>query len=605
MKHSSLLAFCICCIVFFFAPFLTKRWNNTGSNTVISWDIYGYWLYLPAFFYDDLGRLDRYDYIQETYHPASDTKDQAFIHPETGRYVMNYPCGMAVMALPAFAIGHITAQILGYKADGFTLPFQLSLIFWCVIVSCLGIWILRKLLLKYFDEWIVALVLIIVSLGTNYLNFVVFSPMTHAFLFTVYAYIIYLTDLYWSTANGKLRHVILIGLLCGLATITRPTDIICILIPLLWGVSNADSLLTRIKYLFTHWRVPILFAFAALFSALPQLLYWKHYAGHWIFFSYHGDDKTFSFAHPHVIEVLFSYKKGWFSYTPVMILSVVGIYHLYRYHRQIFWVVGVFTVLNIYLISAWDCWWYGGSFSMRPMIDSYPLLMFPLASLMDSTLRSRFWRYPVSVFLMSCLCINILFINQSNGILGAPFMDEENTTKAYYWRTLGKVCATANDKKLLDTDEEMPGRLEPTLQDIYHIDLDQEQQDSLVTIGGRRSLVLNGWHQWSGRYIVPPSFNAAHGWYRVYATIYYPVREWNVWHFTQLCFGFYKGERPVKEKLIRLERITGENRAQEVYVDLKAPDNMAYDSLVVHLWHADSQRLVYVSDIRIAYTPGE
>ena len=99
----------LCCGLILYSPNLTKKWNNGGSQAVISWDVYGYYLYLPSFFYDDLGDLNNYDYIHTTYHPGSDTKDQAFIQSETGKYVMNYSCGQAILELPAFAIGHYWA----------------------------------------------------------------------------------------------------------------------------------------------------------------------------------------------------------------------------------------------------------------------------------------------------------------------------------------------------------------------------------------------------------------------------------------------------------------------------------------------------------------
>ncbi len=600
----SALVLIFCCVTFSVAPLLTKRWNNSGSNTVISWDIYGYWLYLPSFFYDDLGKLNNYDYIHNTYHPGSDTKDQAFVQPETGLYVMNYPCGMAIIELPAFAAGHVSAKALGYKTDGFTKPYQIALTWWCVIVACFGIWMLRRLLLRYFDDWLVALVLGIVCLATNYLNFVAFSPMTHAFLFTIYACIIYLTDLYWADTR-KTGYIIAIGLLSGLATITRPTEIICALIPLLWGVRDMRTLQERIRFLLGNVRVPVLFVLAAFVAALPQLLYWHHYAGHWLFFSYHGDDKTFSFRHPHVINVLFSYKKGWFMYTPVMILSMLGFYQLYRSYRQLFWAAASFTVLNIYLISAWDCWWYGGSFSMRPMIDSYPLLMFPMAAFLDDTLRRRWWRYMVVAFLAFCLWLNILMTYQSNGSFKYGMMDGDNTSRAYYWRIFGKTNTTLKDKKLLDTDEELPERLESSMKEIYKVDLTKEHLDSLAEVSGALSIVLDSERQWSGKYKVPVDNTIRKGWYRVYATAYYPDKEWNMWDNTQLCFGFYKGDQQVKEKIIRIQRITDQGWPQEVYVDLKVPHNKDYDALIVHLWQANSQKPIYISNIKVAYTPEE
>jgi hypothetical protein len=39
----------------------------------------------------------------------------------------------------------------------------------------------------------------------------------------------------------------------------------------------------------------------------------------------------------------------------------------------------VFMALNIYIVFSWWCWWYGGTYGQRSMIDSYALLAIPLA----------------------------------------------------------------------------------------------------------------------------------------------------------------------------------------------------------------------------------
>ncbi len=55
------------CMFFLLAStFLTHRWNQL-YNAVISYDAAGYY-YLPALFYDDLGKLHQKDSIIEKYH---------------------------------------------------------------------------------------------------------------------------------------------------------------------------------------------------------------------------------------------------------------------------------------------------------------------------------------------------------------------------------------------------------------------------------------------------------------------------------------------------------------------------------------------------------
>jgi hypothetical protein len=604
-NHKSLLALIFCSLFLFYSPFLTKRWNNGGSQAVICWDVYGYYLYLPSLFYDELGKLNNYDYIHSTYHPGSDTKDQAFIQPNTGKYVMNYPCGQAIIELPAFSIGHLWAKAAGYKADGFTLPYQLSLTFWCVFVACLGLGAMRRLLLRYFDDWIVAVVLIVLCLATNFYNFVSFSVLTHAYLFTLYAVILWLTDSFYRSDRKRMMYVVAIGLLSGLATIVRPTEIICVLIPLLWGVSSRDSLKERIGFFWENKKFAFAYCAAAFIAALPQLLYWKIYAGHWLFFSYHGDDKTFSFLHPHVLNVLFSYQKGWFTYTPVMILSILGFYQLYKNYRSVFWCIASFTMLNIYLVSSWDCWWYGGSFSMRALIQSYALLMFPLAAFLADLLKRKYWKYLIIAILLFCTWLNLLMIYQANGSFKYGIMEGEGTTRAYYWRIFGKTEVSLKDKKLMDNNEEIPERLEPGLKEVYRTDLeDIPFADSAMALSGKRAFKLDGAKQFTDKLYIPVSNNIHKGWYRVYAKAFFPDKEWNVWDQAQFNVGFYKGDKTVKQKGIRVQRITEQGAWNEVYVDIKVPHG-DYDKLGVYFWNANSTKAIYIDDIKVVYTPDE
>lgn len=76
-------------------------------------------------------------------------------------------------------------------------------------------------------------------------------------------------------------------------------------------------------------------ALAALVVFIPQFLYWKHVTGQFIFFSYKNTE-GFDFMKPHILNVLFSFKKSLFVYTPVLIFVVAGF----------FWVEEVFSSLS-------------------------------------------------------------------------------------------------------------------------------------------------------------------------------------------------------------------------------------------------------------------
>jgi hypothetical protein len=111
------------------------------------------------------------------------------------------------------------------------------------------------------------------------------------------------------------------------------------------------------------------------------MIYWKEMTGQWLYFSY-GSNERFFFADPAIIKGLFSWRKGLFLYTPLMIFAFAGIIALWKRRSPHALPVTIFVPLNIYIIFSWWCWWYGGGFGQRAFIDSYTLMAVAAASLL-------------------------------------------------------------------------------------------------------------------------------------------------------------------------------------------------------------------------------
>jgi len=158
-------------------------------TNVLSWDTFGYYLYLPAtFLHGDPGMLD-HGWVQktlDTYH-GSATFYQAQLLPD-GRWVMKYPMGLAVLWSPFFAVAYGVAGLTGHAQDGFSAPYQWAIISASLLYMLVGLLALRKVLLHFFPDHITAIVLALLVLGTNYLHQSLYaSGMPHVILFTLYA----------------------------------------------------------------------------------------------------------------------------------------------------------------------------------------------------------------------------------------------------------------------------------------------------------------------------------------------------------------------------------------------------------------------------------
>lgn len=588
----SLYAWFFLCFFVLSAAFFYPKWKIKETEATLSWDVMGYYLYLPSYFYDDISKLHRLPDILDTYHPVYGFGN-AFQLPN-GNYMMKYSMGMSMMYLPFFGAAHVWAQVGGYDADGFSYPYQVMISFGSILVSWIGLWFARKNLLKYFSDTISAMVLLVLVLATNYFNYVSFGgPMTHNYLFTIYCLVIWLTVKWYE--HPTLLKSMGIGVLCGLATVTRPTEIIILIIPFLWGMEAGNGIRDRLRFLIAQrWKL-LIAAVAFVLPAIPQLLYWKAMSGEWLYYSY--QDQGFSWTKPHFYEGIFTYRNGWLVYTPVMVLALIGFAWLYRNHRTLFTACLLFSAVNLYIVFAWDIWWYGGSFGSRAMIQSYAVLIFPMAAFFEFMITRKVLRAVVFIAVLFCCWLNLLQTYQCHA--GGIF-EAENMTRAYYWRIFGKTSISPSDKKLLDSKEEIPAGRETGLQVIY--ELKSAAFDSLLqqdtAVSGTLSY-LDEHIQSSATYAVPIS-KSGDSWFRASARVFFPEKEWDVWAMTQFTLQLTSGGKEVRNNMMRIQRNTEQGKWQQVYVDIRCPAALQADTLLIRFWNAGSKKKIYIDGLEVA-----
>ena len=219
---------------------------------------------------------------------------------------------------------------------------------------------------------------------------------------------------------------------------------ICVLIPLLWNAGSWRQFTFRFKVIKINLYYVLAFVVPAVLIGSIQLFYWKSVSGDWLFYSYDNPGEGFRFFPPYIMDFLFSFRKGWFVYTPLMIFAFAGFYTLYKRHRAWFPAVVVFVLLDLWIVSSWSCWWYaGGSFSSRAMIPAYVLLAVPLASLLEVIAEKR-WKWIAIVLGVFIVALNLFQSWQfETGII-----DRERMTLKYYGAIFGK---TDVDREKLDT----------------------------------------------------------------------------------------------------------------------------------------------------------
>ena len=404
--------------------FSLRLWNK---RPVIKDDVIGYYSYLPAvFIYGDITM----DYASG--NPFFETRQYGTTAYQKG-YVQKYTMGMAVIYSPFFFTGHILASLTGYPADGYSTPYQMMLLLSGLVYGWLGLLVLRKLLRRYNTEGVSAAVMLVVGAGTN-LNFYVLSDgaMPHAAMFFLITSFVWYSIRFYENPDWKTS--LLMGLAGGLIVLARPNHILIWSIPLFYGWLSPGGFRSQIAFFKKHFLLILWWPLCLFIIYLPQLIYWKHTTGSWFYYSY--GQEGFFWTHPRVMDTLFSYRKGWLVYTPVMISAIAGIIFLLKKIPELSVSVLVLLLFNIWALSSWWCWWYGGSFGSRPFIDIYGPLALSMAALFTWTLQ----KIPYAKITGALILFFFIFMNNFQSIqYSRGVLHFDSMTKVAYWKTFLQI----------------------------------------------------------------------------------------------------------------------------------------------------------------------
>jgi hypothetical protein len=422
------------------------------KQNVFCSDASGYYLYLPAvFIYHDLGNLGFYHEMNKKYSMTGTSDNYGIFDQATGRKTNKYAIGTALFELPFFLIAHAFCCNSGnYPPDGYSQPYQIAGLFSYIFWVSFGLFILGNFLKKQYGDTISAITIICIAFGTNLYYYTVFEPgMSHPFGFVAVSGLIYFTDALYR--QPKSRYFYMSGFFLGLITITRPVNIVAVIIPVLWQVYNKQSFGERLSFFRLRIKDIAISIVCFLLVSFIQMWYWKYTSGNWIHYSYEGE--SFNFLRPHIMDGLFSYQKGWLIYTPVALVAIIGLIYMLGKKNKTAPALFLYLCVMVYIVYSWREWWYGGGFSARAMMESLPVLSLPLAFLIQYIYTCRGIIKKVSfTFILSFFIILNLFqtYQYSTGILNCVYM-----TRAYYWRIFAKTKVTTEDVKLLKTPEEL------------------------------------------------------------------------------------------------------------------------------------------------------
>lgn len=453
---------------------LVFRFSNQYQEE-LAWDIFGYYLPLPAtFVYNDMWMDDRswVEAINLRYH-LTDTIYQISATPK-GDPMYFFFLGISLLLLPFFLIGHLSAYVGGFPMDGFSLPYEEALVFGATCYTLLGLWFFRKWLLQFLKDKTVAILLFMLVFATNYFVHGILKNLeTVSFLFTGAAMVFYYT--HQIHTNFERKHLRALCAVLAFMILIKPSECIFALIPLLYGVFNAEG--RGVKWdLIRDQKKEIIQAFLIGTCIVGvQIVYFLVKTGRPFYDSYINAGVGLDFTQPHFFEALFGYRKGWLVYTPLMLLFFLGINQFYRQFKPLFWSYMLPFLLGLFIVVSWTEYWYGAAFSLRPMIAWYPFLFLVIGLLWEKWFINWINQVVLSGFVLFCSFLNLFqYWQMEKGIL-----DPYRTTKEYFWATFLKTSVPPNAERLKLVRRTFDGNAEIQFPDMYKTLSWPTQLDSL------------------------------------------------------------------------------------------------------------------------------
>lgn len=374
--------------------------SNALFYPVIHSDGMGYYLYLPAVFIYHEIQMEK---VACAFGGTIPIEAQAKTYAATGKRLVKYPLGQAVLMLPFFLVAAGVAVLAQAKLDGFSAPFQYLMALSGCFYALAGVVLLWKVLERHFSRRTVLLAIAGVVYGTNFFHYATFDGIfSHVYSFFLFSALLLAVErIYEDDSRGS---ILLAAAVAGLIVIIRPLNGLWLLFGLLYGIASPATLKGRLRFWWERRFFFLLALFVFLLVLSPQVVYWKLITGRYFVFSY--GHEGFAFANPQIVNVLFSVRKGLFFWAPLLLTFFPGLYYLKRYAPGYLLPAVIYLPAHVYLVSSWWCWWGGGTFGHRFFTEALPLFALKFSALYEAKRSSPFWRRGLTALTVVCILVS-------------------------------------------------------------------------------------------------------------------------------------------------------------------------------------------------------
>jgi len=461
-------------------------------DEVIVSDGVGYYDYNPSFFiFDDLNRY-QFDTSSnsEVFSRVRDIGSDIYIDYH-GKPLNKYAVGTGILQMPFFIFANILTN--GPKT-GYEAIFQDSIFAATLFYLFLTLVFFRLLLSAYkIRSPVILFSQICLVFGTSLTHYCnAEASFSHVYsLFAITAFLFFIKRLIDTNA---VKYIYYSAIFFSLVLLIRPLNgIVIFAIPFITGSFESTKSLISLLWIKLNHIIFSLLIVAAIVSI--QFIVWYFQTGDWLLYSYQGEG--FNFFHPQFLNILFSFRKGLFIYTPLMLLPFFAVIYLSIKNRlfiALSWLG--FFVLVTYVLSSWWSWYYGVSYGLRAYIDFYTILLIPFAIVLNDI--SRGFKILFIITAIACISLNLVQDYQyTNYILDGYTMNFEKYKRVF-----------------LKTGEQYSGLVSKRIYDYSKLDTIAQIELSDISIEPNTSLQIGNWNvdsltQLSGATIIQISFRTS------------------------------------------------------------------------------------------------
>jgi hypothetical protein len=367
--------------------------------------------------------------------------------PVTGRVPAIYSVGPALAWTPAYTIAHaLTRRLDGPgAASGYGGLYYLAIALTSLALGAAGLVLTRRLAALHAGAGDATWATLAMAFATPLLYYLYLAP-SYSHALTVFTTALFLAHATGARGDRRVAAWFVRGGLVGLMFLAHWNDVVIALpflaIEALRSAHGRDGLGVDFAALLL---AALAGAIGFALVAMPQFAAWQYFHGRpWV----RHPSEYLGFRLEGVWGTLFSARHGLLTWTPVLALSIAGLFRLSRRDREL--ALGGLAALLLLVISNAMVrdWWGGSAFGMRRMISATPLFAIGLAALF-ADLRAAWSKRAVTPALVAAFSLwNVLLVAQySLGMISHTDAVSFRTLAANQPRVIGRLAALARKEQ--------------------------------------------------------------------------------------------------------------------------------------------------------------